>query len=509
MKISYRLVVIVFAVIFIIGCTVGYGSESNAPVSSNPLIIAQGEGVSTLDAHQAIGTYTASVVFHIYDSLTRADATGEVKPLLAESYSLLDDTTWQFKLHKGVEFHNGEPFNAEVVKFNVERIQNPEFRSRLAGDFAIIERVDVVDDYTVNIITKEPYPSLPLRITYLGMIPPRYVNEVGDKTLMVQPIGTGPYKFVEWAHGERVVLEANEKYFLGAPEIKQVEFHIIPEDNTRLIALETGKVDIITSIPPSEVSRMKDKEGLKIVSAPVSRVIYIGLDTLKGGPLADKQVRQALNYAVDMQEIIDKILLGQGRRLATVFLPNWSGFASDIEPYPYDPKKAKELLTSAGYPDGFNVTLSVVPGKYPAIKEVAEAISGQLSKVGIQAEVKPLESALARELVIEHKMDPLYVLGLGGPYAEASQTVRIIICTGARYSNYSCPEIDNLIQEASTCMDVERATSIWRDVQLKIKEDAPVIFGYQQYNICGIGNRVKEWKPRFDQITLATEVTLK
>ncbi|NLG87477.1 MAG: ABC transporter substrate-binding protein [Firmicutes bacterium] len=509
MRLNRRLTTLLVAVLLVTvvaGCS--KPAETGKSEDTKPLVIAMSKEAATLDMHQGVGTYTASVLFHLYDALTWRTPEGNVEPKLAESYKALDDTTWEFKLRKDVKFHNGEPFTAEAVKYNVERIQNPEYKSRLAGDFAMIERVDVIDENTVHIVTKRPYPGLPLRLTYLGMVPPKYTAEVGDAEFAEKPVGTGPYKFVEWVHGEKIVLEANEDYFLGAPKIKQVIFKTIPEDGTRMVALETGEADIITQVPPSELKRLESKEGLSVVSGPTTRAIFVGLDTLKGGPLAKKEVRQALNYAVNREQIVDTILQGLGKPVANLVLPQFDGYAEDIAPYPYDPEKAKELLAAAGYPDGFSTSLAVVPGSVEGVKEVAEAIAADLGQVGVKVEVKTMEAARQLQLELEHKTDPMFMSGLGGPYADAELLIRISTGTGQRYSNYSNPELDALVEKAASCMDDAQRDELWREVQLKLMDEAPLLYLYQRYAGYGVRDRVKGWQPRLDELVLSYGASL-
>lgn len=203
-----------------LGC--GSSSKTENTEKKDTVTIALSADVSSLDMHKALGTQTSSVCFNIFDGLTRIDADGKLLPLLAESYKPINDTTWQFKLRKNVKFTNGENFNANVVKFNIERMLNKDYGSALRGDFRDIVGADVVDEYTVNVKTKAAFPSLPLRISYLGMVPPEYIKKVGDKEFAAKPIGTGAYKLKDWKRGNSILLEANDGYFMGKANIKQL-----------------------------------------------------------------------------------------------------------------------------------------------------------------------------------------------------------------------------------------------------------------------------------------------
>ena len=482
----------------------------NETNENKEVIIYQGTNISSLDMHKATGTTTASVCFNMYDSLTRADANGVVQPLLAKSWENIDDYTWQFKLEEDIKFHNGEEFNAETVKFNVERILNPEFNSILRGDFSRIDRIDVVDEYTVNIVTKDIFPSLPLRITYLAMEPAKYIQDVGDEQFALKPIGTGPYKFVEMVSGSHVILERNDEYWNSKPVIERLTFKIVPEESTRMLALETGEADIVIGIPPSQVARINSKDEVTAIYKEANRIIYLGLNQIpEDSPMKDINVRQALNYGINREEIISVILEGiGGTPVATLSLPQWTGYDSSIEPYPYDPDKAKSLLSDAGYANGLELSLSVVPGAFPANKEIAEAIAGQLSKIGVNCTVVTNEALAQRELIASKKIDLLHLSGLGGPYAENSQTLRILLCSGERFSVTDSPEFDAKFAAASSIMDPKEASTAWSEIQQITKEQALAVPLYQLNSIYGINKRI-DWVPRLDEIVLGIEMGLK
>lgn len=475
------------------------------------VVIVQGTNISSLDMHKATGTTTASICFNMYDSLTRADANGVVQPLLAKSWENIDDLTWQFKLEEGVKFHNGEAFNADTVKFNVERILDAEFGSPLRGDFSRIDHVDVIDDYTVNIVTTDPFPSLPLRMTYLAMEPAGYIQEVGNEGFALSPVGTGPYKFVEMVDGSHVILEKNDEYWKGAPSVEKLTFKVVAEESTRMLALENGEADIAIALPPSQVARLQDKDGVTAISAPANRIIYMAFNQItpeSDNPLQDVRVRQAINYGVDQEEIIATVLEGIASTVSTPSLPQWKGYDATIEAYPHDVEKAKALLADAGYADGLSFDLSVVPGAQPAFKEVAEAVSAQLAEIGIEVNVITAESLAQRELLAAKTIQPLHISGLGGPYAENSQTLRIMLCSGERFSVNNDAEFDALFKKASSIMDEEEANKVWSEVQQMIKDRAYLVPLYQLHSIYGVSERL-DWTPRLDEIVLGVEMVIK
>lgn len=499
--------VLILLIIVIVSLLTGCGNSSSTTLKKDTVSIALSADVSTLDMHKALGTQTATVCFNIFDSLTRSDADGKVYGLLAESYKPIDDYTWEFKLHKNVTFTNGEPFNAKVVKYNIERMLDKNYGSMLRGDFSDIVDVVVIDDYTINIKTKTPFPGLPLRLTYLGMVPPEYVQKVGDKEFAEKPVGTGPYK-LQSRDGTKIVLVANEHYFKGIPEIKTVVFKIIPEESTRVMALQSGEIDIAMAIPSSQTDILNKSQNTAVVSGPANRTMYLGMNTINNEALKNIKVRQAINYAIDKDLIIQTVLGGFGGKVNALSLPQWDGFDASIQGYGYNKEKAKQLLAEAGYGNGLSLEIGVTPGEYPSFKEVADAIASMLSDVGINATVKTYEKGILRNELKNHTLQGLYLMGFGGPYGENNQTLRIICGSNERYSSYNNPEFDKLRMAAGSAMEKAASDKLWSQVQQLIVDDAPVVSLYQLYGIYGMNKQLK-WRPRLDEVILASELSYK
>lgn len=390
-----------------------FGMAFGAARDKDTLVIAQGVDPTSLDPMNHFDAPSFNVCLNIYDTLLQRDANIKIEPLLAESYKLIDDLTWEFKLRKGVKFHNGEDFNAAAVKFNLERLADPKNKLSQKVLIGVLDRVDIINDYTVRLITKKPYPTLDARLClYGGMIAPKYLQEKGPEYLATHPVGTGPYKFVKWVKDDELVLEAFDNYWRGIPKIKRVVFKPIPEATTRVASLQTREADIIVNVPP-HLTKLVDWKGRSFVSkVPSVRVIYMGFDTLKPGPVADKRVRQAIAHAVNMDAIIKEVLGGNGIRLGTLLTKDHFGYDPTIKPYPYDPEKVKKLLAEAGYANGFDFVLNSPADRYLKDKEVAEAVVGYLRKVGINASVKFHKFGIYLSRMISvHKADPSYLLG--------------------------------------------------------------------------------------------------
>jgi peptide/nickel transport system substrate-binding protein len=482
---------------------------SHAARDKDTLVIAQGVDPTTLDPMNHLETPALNLCLNIFDTLLVRDENIKIKPQLATSYKLINDTTWEFKLQKGVKFHNGEDFNAAAVKFNLERLADPKLKLRQVFLQGVLDRVDVVDDSTVRVITKKPYPTLDAQFCiYGGMIAPKYLQEKGPVHLATNPVGTGPYKFVRWVKDDHILLEANPNYWGGAPKIKKAIFRPIPEATTRVAALQTQEADIITNIPP-HLMRLMEWKGRSFVSkAPSVRVIFMSFDTLKGGPAADKRVRQAIAMGVDMQSIIKKVLEGNGVLLGTPMTDKHFGYDPSVKPYAYDPEKAKKLLADAGLGKGFDFVLNSPSGRYLNDKEVAEAVVGDLRKIGINASVRTHEWGTYMSMMYGHTAAPAYILGWGNTTFDADYTISPLMRTGQALSNFANPKLDALIDQGAATMDPKKRQKIYSDAAKLIHEEVPWAWTYQQIDIYGVNERVN-WKARTDERLEVFNMTLK
>ncbi|NIN68350.1 MAG: hypothetical protein GTO63_27315, partial [Anaerolineae bacterium] len=275
----------------------------------------------------------------IYDPLVRMGADGNPVPSSAISWEAIDPTTWQLRLREGVKFHNGEEFDADVVKFSLDWYLNPDPDVRIvySRNLRAIKEVQIVDKYTVNIITNEPSATLAGNLVWAWMRPPKYSAEVGAEGFAQAPIGTGPFKLVEFKPDERVILERNEDYWAGAPLLETVEFVEMSEQATRMAALEAGEIDVAEDMPVDQVQRLQDA-GLEIETVAQSAVQTILLVNQKQREeypfLSDQRVRQALNYAVNKEELVDALMGGLGRPAMGQFVgPDGFGYVPDFAPY--------------------------------------------------------------------------------------------------------------------------------------------------------------------------------
>src|SRR5262245_22424238 len=468
--------------------------------------IAQGIDAEFLDVQMTNNIVTLIINGAIYDTLLTRDKQLQIVPHLATSYKLVSDKVWEVKLRQGVKFHNGEPFDATAVKFSAERIQRPDFKSPQKGWFSTLDRVEVVAPSTVRFHTKVPDPARPARTTLMYQMAPKYVAQVGDAQANLKPVGTGPFKFVEWQKNERIVVEANDAHWTGKPAVRRATWRPIPELGARIAALQTGQADLIVNVPPDQVSMLQASKNIRIEKVPSCRIISFTIAQIKGGPLADKRVRQALNHAVDMQAILDAVLLGNGKRLNSWMPPNVWGYDPAIPVYEYNPQKAKELLAAAGQ-SNLTLTLQAPNGRWAMDKDIAQAVAGQLTETGIKTTVKIIgEWGAYVRTILDHKTEDIAMSGWCLPSLEPDNWVTPNLHTGEPVSQYSNPEVDKLMEQARSEMNTEKRKQLYSQLLRVIRDEAPYIFGYQQMDIYGVNNRIK-WTPRGDETIRLTEIS--
>src|SRR6202049_1450366 len=344
-----------------------------------PATISQGVDAATLDPLKASITTDTNVQAQLFDTLARRSADGSALiPQLATSWKLVAPTVWEFKLRRGVAFSNGDPFTSADVKFSVEKILDPAYKSQQVPRVDTIARVETPDAFTVLFVTNPPTPLPPAITRPIFIADAKYWQEHGDAYVADHPVGTGPYTLRSWHRDDALELEATPHYGGGAPAIGHVIFKPIPEAATRVSALRTGAADLITNVPFQYATLLEGGTATRMTSARSVRVLYIAFNTLQPGPQQNKLVRQALNYAIDVPAIIKAVLGGRAYELGEPVPPNFFGYDSTLVSSQHEPAKAKSLLAKAGYPDGkgLSLTLYAPQGRYNGDKEVALAIGG-------------------------------------------------------------------------------------------------------------------------------------
>ena len=478
-------------------------TETTAPEISGPqgtLRVALPTEPSSLYIPTTPDKISDIAASQLYDPLVFQNDKGEIVPSLAEKWEVSQDgTVWTFYLRKGVTFHNGDPFTADDVIATWE--YGKDKSSSWPEKYTIATAVDKVDDYTVKVTTDGPKPLLLVTMhDFWNIIPKKYIDEVGVEGFMKEPIGTGPFMFEEWVKGDHITLKANPNYWnKGYPKAAELVFRFIPESATRVAALQADEVDIITRLSAEEAESLKNSAGIKVVQYQVPRIYYIAFNNLstgKGTPIENPKVRQAMNYAVDVDAILKALFAGNGKRAAGFVASSELGYGV-VPPFPYDPEKAKALLAEAGYPDGFSTSMACPSGVFAAFQEVCSAIVSYLGDVGIKVDLEMMESGHFWDLMVKKETPPL----AGDSWADESGEAynRLAGALGgmdAGYSTYSDPEIDKLLKAISSELDKDKRKALYEQLQVYMQENPPFIYLYEPVTFEATRDRVTDYNPR-------------
>lgn len=467
------------------------------------LVISQTADAVTLDPHMHSQAETMNVLLNVYDALVDFTEKFEPTPNLATAWKQVDPVTWRFTLRKGVSFHNGEAFTARAVKYSFDRLVDPNQKAPMGTRLTALKEVKVVDDYTVDIVTKEPYaPLLYIISLYLQIAPPDTVKQMGDTKFGLAGVGTGPYRVVRWVKDQELVLEANPKYWKGAPRVQRVVYRPIPEDSARVAALQTGESDIVASVPPERWKDVQQDKAMRI-SARTGTMVYMGLDTFHA-PFDDARVRRALNHAIDVDTIINKILLGTADRMNGPFFKTALGHEKSIQPYRYDPALAKKLLAEAGYSSGFETVLSALPAQEGASKlmEVAETIAYQLGQIGVKVKIDTLEPATAFQRYRNKEFKMYFFTWPENP--EPDRYLYTLFHSQARGYYYKNAEADRLLDQGRKTFNVAERRKVYEALHRVLAQDVPWVFLYTQKTGFGIQQHVK-WDAPWDGIIRVIE----
>ncbi len=363
----------------------GQAASSTAPATSaaggGTLVIARLSDANNLDPHFSTQINSMAVVQHkMYEGLVMMDRNSEYKPLLATEWNQKDDVTWEFTLRDGVTFHDGTPFDAEAVKKTLERILDKNEPTPKANMFGMIKEVKVVDPKKVEIILHYPFAGLlsVLASAEGGIISPKAIEQYG-KDLSKHPVGTGPFVFESWTPGQEIVIVKNENYWGTKPKVDKVVFKTIPEDTTRVAMVETGEAHVAEQLPVTELERVQNSPNMSLGRFESFAVDHIGMN-VKKKPFDDVRVRQAIAHAIDKEAIIQGVYNNVGKAANSSLGPKVIGYSPDIKAPEYDLNKAKQLLTEAGYGNGFKATIYLNDNK--ARINVAEVLQSQLKVSG-------------------------------------------------------------------------------------------------------------------------------
>lgn len=463
------------------------GARADKAAPTAPLVLRHAVptfGEQTLDPTLSSITASLGVAGPLWDWLTEVDANGKLHPGLAESWKeAADGLSWEFKLRPGVKFHDGKELTAEDVQFTLmEAFRRPDAKSSRVEQFRKgIKEVQVLDPRTVRINLAARWPTLAHDLGNQpgieGIVLPRqYIKEVGWETFAKKPVGSGPWKFVRYDPGNVVEFEAVKDHWRTPPKFDRLQILNVPEVTTRLAMLRAGEADLATitldTVPDAEAA------GLKVISDPDRTSVRIQLNATyypNAGPIGDVRVREALNLAINRQEMVNTIFRGRGEP-AAVFPAGKAtiGYPADLKPYPYDPERARRLLAEAGYPNGFTIRMfSLSTGGFAQYQQVAEAVAGYWERIGVKTTIIPTELGAVRPKYVAQPQ-AADIVGTAmtfatGPRLNGLDDLRIWFTVGAKINQLA--ELDEYARRADAATSVEEIAKIVQEAYHVLYKD--------------------------------------
>ncbi|MCG8546424.1 MAG: ABC transporter substrate-binding protein [Alphaproteobacteria bacterium] len=479
-------------------------------VQAKELRVGYTSDALTLDPHNHRNRLTQTVIRNMYDGLVTRDPNMKVVPQLAEYLKVIDKTTYEVKLQAGATFHDGTPITAEDVKYTFERLTKDGAiggktspRKSLTGP---IDAVNVIDDRTVRIVLKTPWPQFPAFLTLHEIVSKTFTEAQGADGLATKVMGSGPFKLAAWRKGDSVIMERHDGYYGGSPALapkakacsERVIFKIIPENASRVAALLSGDVDLINDLPAHAVNQVKNNPDTDVMTVNGTRSYFIALNN-QSGPFKDIRVRQALGHAIDRKLIIDRIMNGNGTPIDGILSPDAFGKNMDLPPLAYDPKKARSLLAAAGYPKGVEVVLDV-KGE---LKEIAEAIGSLLTKAGFRTTIQVGEVGQLRKkwrTKGKPKTGDMWLTSWGNGTLDP---VGIFVPTHrtndrGNSAGYANPELDAILDAAGVEPDAEKRAAMYQKAELIAAKDSPYAYLWVTKDLYGVSKRLTGFRPSSD-----------
>jgi peptide/nickel transport system substrate-binding protein len=505
--------------------TIGLMLPSAAVVAADKEItIALTSDAVHVDPQQG-NELSSNIMFnHFYDTLVRRTADLSFVPGLAESWELKDDVTWVFHLRKGVKFHNGEELKASDVLFSIERCRG-QLMSNLVR---YVAQARAIDDYTVEIKTPEPYAVLHMDLSEFHILNEKYVKQVGNEELNLKPMGTGPYRLVEWVKEDHMTLAAFEGYYLGPPRIKKVTFRPITNPATRTAALLTGEVDVIQDLAVRDVDRVKNNAKFNLITRPSLLNVVLALDyrdksptiDLPVNPMKDVRVREAIARAIDVDTIIKVIMNGLATPSDQYVPASHIGYVDGLnfrKVYPFDLTRAKALMKAAGYENGFTMTLDATNNRYVNDQQIAQALAGMLAKIGITVNLNLMpKSNFFGYIRVPSEKSSFIMSGWDTPSGDAGGMYNSMMYSrnkkkgygGANRGAYASEEFDAWIDKADATPRVEERDKYLQEATKVAVRDIVLIPVHYEQDLYAAKTSV-DLKPRVDKFIWAYDIDVK
>lgn len=492
----------------------GVAFAASPALAAGKMTISSPQDPGSWDPIDTFLVQWAAVSTNIFDGLTYRGPDLKLVPGLAESWEELDEgKRIRFKLRQNVKFHNGEPFNAEAVKFTFDRLLGDEgAKGPQRSNYTAIASVDIVDENTVDMKLKSPDPVLLTKFAGYGamIVPPKYIKEKGEDNFNLNPVGTGAFKFVSYAPKVNIKLEANPDYWGGAPKLSELEYRFIAEPATAVAELQAGRVDLVIppTIPIGMIPVVQGDSNLEIVSVPGPTVDALRFNT-RDGITKDPKVRQAIIMAVDRGTIVKSILAGQGSEIASFQSALSFGYDPDLKPVAYDPEGAKKLLAEAGVKPGAALQIDI-RGNDATMNEVAQVVASYLQMVGITATIKPYETnVLLNDIIPQGKTGAMFQQKWGGWTFDYDNTAYSMYHSGEKWNPYEKDEtLDKLLESQRPLTDRAEREKILKEIGKYTAEKALELPLYNTNAIYGISKKVKGFVPAPDNRLKLTDVTV-
>jgi peptide/nickel transport system substrate-binding protein len=464
-----------------------------ASQAQSTLVIGRGADANSLDPAEGQSFEAIKMSDWMFDGLVRFEGNShDIGPALATSWDTSKDgKVWTFHLRKGVKFHDGTPFNADAVVFSLERQRDKsspyysKFFARYPAKFSAIEVTRKVDDYTVQLVLKNPDPALLVNLAfYVGYIVSPTAVKNDKEGFRTHPVGTGYYKFVRWVKDDLIEMEANKDYWDGAPKIGRVIVKVIPDNDVRLLALQKGEIQLAYGIDYTHFSDVEKDPNLDLSVTSTLGISLISMN-MDMKPFDNPKVREAMNYAVNRQRIFQTVFYGKGEIANQILPPNWFGHNPSIKGFPYDPEKAKKLLAEAGFPNGFKTDLIswVNPRPYnPSPRDTVALVKSDLAKVGVDVDIKMMnwttflgersKSGYGMTMAgwVSGTLDPD---GIVYPLLH-SKFIRNIDLIN--WSHWRSAEGDKLMEEARSTYDRKTRDKLYQEVAVLADKDVPALY---------------------------------
>ncbi|WP_411953664.1 glutathione ABC transporter substrate-binding protein [Alkalibacillus sp. S2W] len=480
----------------------GKTQEKETVGNNEELVIDLDSTPSSLDPHAANDGISLYVMTNIYDTLVRMNQDLELEPSLAKSYEQVNETTWEFKLREDVTFHDGEPFNAEVVKMNLDRVLDPEVGATLSFLFDMIDEVEVVDDYTVQIHTQYPFSALPAHLAHPGghMISPKSIEadyegmENGENPLTAvneNPVGTGYYELEEHNSGENVILTKNEDYWGEKPNFERIVFKAVPEESSRVSELLTDEADIIYPVNTDKVSSINESEEGRVKESESASMSYLGFNVEKE-PLDNREVRRAINMAIDKEALVEGLMSGVPLPAAGPLAPTVNGYSDELELIEHNVEKAKEILEEEGYEEGFSLDVYVYD---KTTADTAVYIQSELEELNIELNIEQLDIGAYLDLTAQGEHDMLVgswgTVTLDADYGLYPMFHSENAGSAGNRSFFSHDEVDQLLEEARRSNDEEKRLELYEEAQQIIIDESPIVPLYHSVLLAGLSEDIE------------------